>query len=162
MDYMDKDWEALIERFWAGDASLEEEHELKMRCKYGEVPEQWQDLAAYFETIDEEEEELTLGSDFDGKILGMLEEKKPRKVFSIKKWVLPIAAAAAVVCIVFMMPESAPEPVSEQPTEQEVQKAYKQTQEALFLISSKMNKGKSHARSLNKFNQAQRRLKNKK
>lgn len=162
MDYMDKDWEALIERFWNGDASLEEEHELKMRCKYEEVPEKWQDLAAYFETIDDEQEELLLGSDFDGKILGMLEDEAPSKVFSLRKWVLPIAAAAAILCIVFMMPGSTPESAAQQPTKQEVQNAYKQTQEALFLISSKMNRGKSHARSLKKFNKAKRRLKNKK
>ncbi|MGB1033134.1 MAG: hypothetical protein ACPGWM_10975, partial [Flavobacteriales bacterium] len=119
-----------------------------------------EDLATYFEAIEEEQADLTLDASFDEKILEKIEGQSSPKVFSIRKWFLPIAAAMIAAAVFIGVQTSEPTPVADQPSKEDVQKAYKQTQEALFLISSKMKKGNQHMLSLNKFNQAQSRIKN--
>ncbi|NQX90948.1 MAG: hypothetical protein HRT74_02210 [Flavobacteriales bacterium] len=161
MDYRREHLNRLAEKFWNGETSIEEEAELKQILSYSEDANEWDDLKAYFEMVDQDAEELQLGEDFDQKVLAGLTTKKP-KVISIRKSLYRIAAAAAVLIIAVSVGlwSNQADPnendlANTQPTEQEIQEAYEQTQEALFLISSKMNKGKKHALSFNKFETAQ-------
>lgn len=160
MEFNNNSMNHLVERFWSGEASLEEEQQLREMFKYGQVPEGMEDLATYFEAIDEEESDLTLDASFDEKILEKIEGTSTKKVFSIRKWFIPIAAAMIAAAVFIGVQGNDPQLLADEPTQEEVQEAYKQTQEALFLISSKMNKGTQPILSLTKFNQAQTRIKN--
>ena len=83
MDYRREHLNRLAEKFWNGETSIEEEAELKQNLSYSEDANEWDDLKAYFEMVDQDAEELQLGEDFDQKVLAGLTTKKP-KVISIR------------------------------------------------------------------------------
>ena len=160
MEFNNNSLDHLVERFWSGEASLEEEQQLREMFKYGHVPEGMEDLATYFEAIDEEQVGLSLDASFDDKIIKKIEASSGKKVISIRKWFIPIAAALIAAAVFIGVQTDEPSGLAEEPSKEEVKEAYKQTEQALFLISSKMKKGNQHMLSLNKFNKAQTRIKN--
>jgi hypothetical protein len=171
MEYKDDELRRLAERFWSGESTLEEEKTLKELVSYSELPEEYQDLAAYFESMNEMSDELGLDSSFDENILEKIDAQEQSKIKRLPRnrmfW-----AAAAVLLLAFgllffqnqgeeqevMANDATPQ---ETYTEEELQAAFDQTQAALLLISSKMNRAGSHADQLNKFHSATTRIKTK-
>lgn len=163
MDYKDDELKRLVTRFWDGESTLEEEKALKDLVAYGNLPEAYDDLAAYFESMGALSDELTLDSSFDDALLEKIDqsEQKQTSVRSLVKPRFIWAAAAAVVlafCFVLLKaPNETPNLVEtgqETYSKEELQTAFEQTQAALLLISSKMNNVTTHADQLNKFHEA--------
>ncbi len=105
MDY--KYIEQLLERYWRCETSLEEEAILRLFFRQEELPES---LRCYKDAFDymEQEQQMELGSDFDAKILAMIdeEERKAPKVVQAHRITflsrfMPLAKAVAVVAILF-------------------------------------------------------------
>lgn len=171
MDYKDDELKRLVTRFWDGESTLEEEKALKDLVAYGNLPEAYDDLAAYFESMGALSDELTLDSSFDDALLEKIDqsEQKQTSVRSLVKPRFIWSAAAAVVLafcfVLFKAPEATPNIAgSNQETysKEELQAAFEQTQAALLLISSKMNNATTHADQLNKFHEATVRVKSRK
>ena len=171
MDYKDDELKRLVTRFWDGESTLEEEKALKDLVAYGNLPEAYDDLAAYFESMGALSDELTLDSSFDDALLEKIDqsEQKQTSVRSLVKPRFIWAAAAAVVLafcfVLFKAPEATPNIAgSNQETysKEELQAAFEQTQAALLLISSKLNNVTTHADQLNKFHEATVRVKSRK
>lgn len=173
MEYKDDELRRLAERFWSGESTLEEEKTLKELVSYSELPEEYEDLAAYFESMKEMSDELGLDSSFDENILEKIDAQEQSKIKRLPRnrmfW-----AAAAVLLLAFallffqnqgeeqeVMANDATQENQETYTEEELQAAFDQTQAALLLISSKMNSAGSHADQLNKFHSATTRIKSK-
>ena len=103
MDY--KYIEQLLERYWKCETSLEEEHILRTFFRQKDVPEslrQYRDLFCY----EHEEKEIdVLGSDFDAKMLAMVDEPEPVKAvtISLRQRFMPLLKAAASVAIVLAL-----------------------------------------------------------
>ena len=110
MDY--KYINQLLDRYWKGETSLEEEEILREFCSQDEWPaelKQYQALCSY--EMGEAKQEA-LGDDFDQKMMAMIEDeytKEPNKakVVSLKERLKPLFKAAAVVAIVLTLGNAA-------------------------------------------------------
>jgi len=147
MDY--KKVNQLLEKYFEGETSLQEEAMLNDYFNENEVAtdlQQYQPLFQYFK----EEKEIQLSDDFENRLATALEklETKPTEA-KIKKMPIisqlrRIAAAAVIIFGAFMAYQQINSPVQEDDifaeydamTEQE---AYERTKEALMLISNKLN-----------------------
>ena len=107
MDY--KYIEQLLERYWQCETTLQEEAILRSFFSQDNVPAQLQQYKALC-TLQQEEQ--TLGDDFDSRILAMVgQEDKPKaKVVSITSRLMPLFRAAAVVAIILTLGNAAQAP----------------------------------------------------
>lgn len=158
----------LVDKFWQGETTLEEEAALRNYFAFNEVSEKYEGVASYFALLGQED--LALGHDFDSKILDEIQgkSKKGGVVVFFKPFFQAVAAVAAIFVIGFFVADSSYGPngpatasavhenVLQDP---DVFQAFEQTRSALFLVSSKLNKGHEQSLKLNKFNQAQQNLK---
>jgi hypothetical protein len=108
MDY--KYIEQLLERYWKGETTLQEETILKAFFSQPDIPEnlrKYCDLFAY-----ETEKADALGDDFDARILAMVgqQEAKKARVVSFTHRLMPLFRAAAVVAIILTIGNAAQAP----------------------------------------------------
>lgn len=169
MDYKDDELNRLVTRFWEGESTLEEERALKELVAYGNLPEAYDDLAAYFESMGALSDELTLDSSFDDALFEKIDQSEQTSVRSLVKprfiWTAAAAAVLAFCFVLFKAPNDPPIATAsseETYSKEELQAAFEQTQAALLLISSKINNANTHADQLNKFHEATVRVKSRK
>lgn len=107
MDY--KYINQLLERYWAGETSLEEEQILRSFFSQPNVPEELKQYRCLF--IYEQTEPATdvLGDDFDEQLMSIIERPRPVKarVFTIGQRFAPLFKAAAVVAIILTLSNAA-------------------------------------------------------
>ena len=108
MDY--KYIEQLLERYWQGETTLQEEAILRAFFSQDDVPTC---LMKYKSLFDCGLQEETLGDDFDARILDSIgeDEKEPKaKVVSWSSRLMPLFKAAAVVAILLTIGNAAQAP----------------------------------------------------
>ena len=106
MDY--KYINQLLDRYWKGETSLEEEEILRAFFSQDELPAKLKPYQALFSYEMGEAKQEALGDDFDQKMMAMIEDeytKKPNKakVISLTKRLKPLFKAAAVVAIILTL-----------------------------------------------------------
>ena len=105
MDY--KYIEQLLERYWQGETTLQEENILRSFFSQQDIPEHLQKYKALF-TYEKEE---PLGDDFDTRILEMIGENEPKaKTVTLISRLKPLFKAAAVVAIILTLGNAAQAP----------------------------------------------------
>ena len=108
MDY--KYIEQLLERYWQGETTLQEEAILRAFFSQDDVPTC---LMKYKSLFDCGLQEETLGDDFDARILDSIgeDEKEPKaKVVSWSSRLMPLFKAAAIVAILLTIGNAAQAP----------------------------------------------------
>ena len=106
MDY--KYIEQLLERYWQCETTLQEEAILRTFFSQENVPAE---LLKYKPLFAAQQQNETLGDDFDARILEMVGEEKPKaKVVSFTSRLMPLFRAAAVVAIVLTLGNAANAP----------------------------------------------------
>lgn len=107
MDY--KYINQLLERYWAGETSLEEEQILRSFFSQPNVPDELKQYRCLF--IYEQTEPATdvLGDDFDEQLMSIIERPRPVKarVLTIGQRFVPLFKAAAVVAIILTLSNAA-------------------------------------------------------
>lgn len=107
MDY--KYINQLLERYWAGETSLEEDQILRSFFSQPNVPEELKQYRCLF--IYEQTEPATdvLGDDFDEQLMSIIERPRPVKarVLTIGQRFAPLFKAAAVVAIILTLSNAA-------------------------------------------------------
>jgi hypothetical protein len=107
MDY--KYIEQLLERYWEGETSLQEENILRTFFSQPEIPEEFQKFQALF--ICQEEKEEMMSDDFDARVLEMTEEAEPKtKMVVLVSRLKPLFKAAAIVAIILTLGNAAQAP----------------------------------------------------
>ena len=106
MDY--KYINQLLDRYWKGETSLEEEEILRAFFSQDELPAELKPYQALFSYEMGEAKQEALGDDFDQKMMAMIEDeytKKPHKakVISLTERLKPLFKAAAVVAIILTL-----------------------------------------------------------
>lgn len=106
MDY--KYINQLLDHYWKGETSLEEEEILRAFFSQDELPDELKPYQALFSYEMGEAKQEALGDDFDQKMMAMIEDeytKKPNKakVISLTKRLKPLFKAAAVVAIILTL-----------------------------------------------------------
>jgi hypothetical protein len=105
MDY--KYIEQLLERYWQGETTLQEENILRSFFSQQDIPEHLQKYKALF-TYEKEE---PLGDDFDTRILEMIGEGEPKaKTVTMISRLTPLFKAAVIVAIVLTLGNAAQAP----------------------------------------------------
>ena len=106
MDY--KYIEQLLERYWQGETTLQEETILKTFFSQPDIPEDLRKYSALF-TYEAEKAE-GLGDDFDARMLEMTGEAPKTKTVTLTSRLMPLFKAAAIVAIVLTLGNAAQAP----------------------------------------------------
>ena len=107
MDY--KYIEQLLERYWEGETTLQEESILRAFFSQEDVPA---GLMKYKSLFDWGLQEETLGDDFDARILNSIgqEEEPKAKIVTLASRLKPLFKAAAIVAILLTIGNAAQAP----------------------------------------------------
>jgi len=153
----------LVELFWSGKTSDQEEQELKAYFSSNKSPEEFKETANYFRFASFEQSNNGLDLSFDQRVLKTI---KPRK--NNARLFLRIAAGFALLFAIFFFMQSLdgpdnPEMVkveeSIEDTYNDPQQAYDEVKRALMMVSGKMNTSKQYGKELRKFNHAKKEIK---
>jgi len=154
----------LVEKYWEGDTTLEEEEQLRDYFSQEEAPEGLKNEAVLFRYYRTNTRFRTLDAQFDDQLVQRIERKQSRQ-----RWLVfrPMMSAAAVVVLLLAAvvlfrtePENpAPAITTTEDTYEDPRLAYEQTKEALLLVSSLMNEGTQHIEKLETFSEAQETVK---
>ncbi len=141
----------LANLYWAGEASPEQEGELAHLCGDAHFCDDFPELAFYLQSL-EGHQEIEVPKNLTKSILNQTTQKpgtlKPLLWFS--------GIAATLALIIWILPAQQ----NHQYTDEEVQKAYQETKNALFLISNKMEEGNHYALKLGEFEKNQEKIMN--
>lgn len=157
--------EQLLEKYWDGDTSLEEEQILQDFFTEEKVPDHLQGVATLFRKFKTDRHFKTLDDDFDEAIIHKIE--KAGSAWSFKSMLRIAAAVSLLLLSVFLIKDYANDR-SENTAEvkatiensyEDPKLAYEQTKQALLLISSMMNEGTQHIEKLENFSEAQEKVK---
>lgn len=123
MDY--KYIEQLLERYWSGETSLEEENILRAFFSQKDIPASllpYRDIFVY-QAVSRSEE--VLDSDFDDKILALIDEPEVVKArtITLRQRLAPMFKAAAVVAIMLTLGNAIQVPFNEEQALPEVNMA---------------------------------------
>ena len=133
--------ETLLEKFYAGETTLEEETLLKNYFKQETDIASFQEARDYYHFL-HKEKELKLDDSFDDKILKSIElsDHKPK---TLRIWTVGISSAAAVVLVFFMVwfGTDLLQPKEVYGTISDTSLAFLETQKVLAAVSKNMNKG---------------------
>ena len=107
MDY--KYIEQLLENYWQGETTLQEESILRNFFSQEDVPAEFSKYKPLF--IYEQEKEDLLDEEFDSRILEMIGEEEPKaKIVTLTSRLIPLFKAAAVVAIIITLVNAAQAP----------------------------------------------------
>ena len=107
MDY--KYIQQLLERYWQGETTLQEESILRTFFSQDDLPAELKQYQSLF-TCELQKEE-PLGDDFDARILEMVGEEMPKaKTITLASSLKPLFKAAAIVAIVLTLGNAAQAP----------------------------------------------------
>ena len=106
MDY--KYIEQLLERYWEGETTLQEEAILRTFFSQPDMPENLRKFQSLFAC--ELQKEDPLGDDFDARILEQIGEAPVAKTVSLKDRLMPLFKAAAIVAIILTLGNAAQAP----------------------------------------------------
>lgn len=153
--------EALLKKYWDGDADQQEEMELKgfFSSEEGSLHQD----AEYFRYLNRKNAENPLGSKFDEELLKMIEQKGKTdskvKNFSVRYWYIAASLALFLsVSIIFkdeIFKGGVKPPVAQADTFEDPQKAFEETKKALLFLSSRLNQGNEYAAQFSKFEKSQ-------
>jgi hypothetical protein len=107
MDY--KYIEQLLENYWQGETTLQEESILRNFFSQEDVPAAFLQYKPLF--VYEQEKEDVLDEEFDSRILEMIGEKEPKaRIVTMTSRLMPLFKAAAIVAIVITLVNAAQAP----------------------------------------------------
>jgi hypothetical protein len=137
MDY--KYIEQLLERYWQGQTSLEEEEILRAFFSQEGVPaslRSYRDLFIYEQT---ERREDVLGDDFDQKMLGLIDDEPQTvkaRTITLRRRLLPLFKAAAIVAIFLTLGNAAQVAFDNNDPESAAMAGYQQPHEGISVAMS--------------------------
>lgn len=107
MDY--KYINQLVERYWQGETSLEEEQILRTFFSQKDIPADLESYRVLFEYEQTEPQNDVLGDDFDQRMLSMIDDKPVVKarIITMSQRLAPLFKAAAVVAIILTLSQAA-------------------------------------------------------
>lgn len=103
MDY--KYINQLLERYWRGETSLEEEEILRAFFSQHDVPAEFSAYKDFFSYLQQEKQADQLGDDFDSRVLSELSfgTKVAARKVSLRDRLMPLFKAAAVVAMLLTL-----------------------------------------------------------
>ncbi len=161
MDY--KNIEALLEKYWNAETSLEEEQRLHEFFRGSDVPEHLKEAAELFRYFGEEKNKSIADPSFDKAVTKQLSQRHGGKVIEMKNWFQVARVAAGILVIVaaiFLIGQevrkSSPDKMIDD--ESDPQLAFEETKKALLMISKGFHKAEKEASQINLINEAEEKI----
>jgi hypothetical protein len=153
----------LLEQYWEGKLSEEEENKLKQALLAQEptLEGDLKDAAIWFKSTASYKGSIQLSADFEDRVMGDI--TKPSKSNESWSWWKIAASVLIIITLGYtavVMPSQQQAALAEENTQEDPQKAYEETKATLALMASMMNTGKSQLQSLELFKVAQEKIKN--
>ncbi len=145
--------EALLQKYWEGETSLNEEAMLREFFTSGIVPDHLKPYQVVF-TYFVEQSKPGLSENFEAKLARSLEQEEKSsnlKVASKRSWMpmLRVAASVALLLGVFFLAKNFSSQTDSstafKETYESPEEAYEKIEEALLFVSVQLNKGKKQA-----------------
>jgi hypothetical protein len=153
--------EALLNKYWNCETSLEDEQELQTYFTQSQIPEHLKDTAAFFGYFDEEKKKSLDNSSFEKELIHRIQVPKKGKIASLMFNSMRIAAGIiALVLAVWLvrMEVRKSTPVETADTYNDPKMAFEETKKALMMISRSFGTAEQQAKKINLFNEAQQDL----
>lgn len=164
MDF--KSIEALLEKYWNAETSLEEEKQLRDFFQGGNVPEHLKEAAELFRYFGEEKNKSIIDASFDKAVTKQISQRHGGKVIDVKNWFQMARIAAGIVVIVAAVyligqevRRSSPNEIPD--TESDPKLAFEETKKALMMISKGFRKAEKEASKINLINEAEEKIQHK-
>lgn len=138
----------LLSRYWEGETSLQEEQFLQQYFTSGSVREEHEAFAPLFQFFSHARED-----EMEAEIEIPVEEKKEARTRSLRSlnWIIGVAASLVLLLGVFFSSRNdntlTQEEFVYEDTYDSPELAYEEFKKAMYMVSSKMNKGMSTAAS---------------
>ena len=157
--------EALLEKYWNAETTLEQEQELREFFQGNNVPEKLNEAAMlfrYFET----EKSKKLNENFDADVTKKIQQRQGGKIIPMTNWFRVTRVAAGIVAIVAAVYLIGAEIRGRTPkeiadTESDPKLAFEQTKKALLMISKNFHKAQREASMINLLNEAEQTIQKK-
>jgi len=154
--------EALLEKYWDAETTLEQEQELRAFFQGNEVPENLNEAAMLFRYF-EEEKAKKLNENFDADVTKKVQQRQGGKIVAMTNWfqIARVAAGIAVVgaAIYLIGVDRTPKEMAD--TETDPKLAFEQTKKALLMISKNFHKAQREASMINLLNDAEQTIQRK-
>ncbi len=135
--------EKILEKYFNGESSLDEEKLLRKFFVSGEVPAKWHHLAEYFRFMAEERKVNLENLSFDRITEEKMGETRLSRLIDFRRpwiyWAAGIAASVLILIAIFVKFDPISSRLEETYDDPEI--AYVQAKKVLMFVSTKMNKG---------------------
>jgi len=147
--------EKLLERYYNGETSLQEDREIKEFFRSGNVPAHLLSVKPQFNTFIGESGEALAEDDFDSEILNKIEAGNVAYIRIRKKTIIfsAIAAAATILILITMFTRFNPFTSTIEDTLSDPAVAYNEAKKILLYVSGNFNKGTEKLQPLSSFDQ---------
>lgn len=147
--------ELLIDKYFEGQSSLEEEKAIREYLQQQDIPDKFKWLRDYFLYTEASAERVSVSEEFDKKLIGRLKDNTKHEQSSSRKLymyvVSGVAASILLVIGLFSLIDRITERID--PSSREAEVAYQQASQALLFVSAKINSGMHEASDMKKLNE---------
>lgn len=158
--------EALLEKYWNAETSLEEEKELHDFFRGDSIPAHLKETAALFSYFQDEKNKSLNDPSFDKRVTKHIRQRQGGKLIEMKSWFQVARIAAGIVVVVAAIyligqevRKSNPNEITD--TESDPQLAFEETKKALMMISKGFRKAEKEASQINLINEAEQKIQHK-
>lgn len=149
----------LLQKYWSGETTMEEEHALKDYFRQADVPDELKEVAAMFRYFDQTKKNALNDIAFDrtliDKVSGKLNQGKGRNLLfnSMRIAAGVVVVMAATWFIRNEIRQTTPQEVVD--TYDDPKLAFEETKKALMMIGKSFGTAEEQAKKINLFNEAQ-------
>jgi hypothetical protein len=156
--------DALLQKYWNCETSLEEEQQLRDYFKSGNIPDQQKETAALFRYFELQKKKSISDVSFDAKILSKTSKAGKGVFMKVAYNTMRIAAGVAVlvVAVWFIRNEVRKDtPQAMVDTYDDPKLALEETKKALLMISKGFGRAEKETKKINMLNKAKEEIKKK-
>ncbi len=148
--------EKLLEKFYNGETTLQEEQELRQYFCGENIPPHLRSVYSQFFCIEKSKEEDTLDDSFDDEVLGKLKEGDSDYIRIKRKSLFYSVAGIAATILILISVFTKFNPFSNkiESTLSNPEVAYNEAKKILLYVSGNLNKGTDQLNTLAKFDQS--------
>jgi hypothetical protein len=149
-----EEFDILLERYYAGETTPDEERRLKNLFLSGDVPEGYESETDIFRFIDEESLVPPCSQDLSERIISALPDQTGGLRITVRRRIYQFSGAAAAILVIiaswlFLTRSTEPADTFDDP-----KVAYAEAMKVLYEVSSKLNEGVGSLQPVSKMNSA--------
>ena len=154
--------EEMVEKYWKGETSLEEEAHLHEYFRQASVPESLKETATLFRYFSEQKSKRLTDASFNKSVIKKVMHPSKGKAATLIFNTMRIAAGIVVLVLAVWLVrmevrKSSPNEMVD--TYDDPKMAFEETKKALMMISRSFSTAEEQAKKINLFNEAQQELK---